>query len=104
MDLKKYLDATGQSYEDFAALATVYSRRCRPIAKQTIQGIVAGAGCHTDTAEAIIAASRAKPAPDGGTVDLLNLVTRRLTRRQRRKLKRRPPIDMACSNGIGGAA
>ena len=77
MELREYLSETGQSYGEFAAKASTYSRRTRPISRQTIQGIAHGAGCHTDTAEAIIAAT-------DGKVMLPNLVTRRLSRKHRK--------------------
>lgn len=66
-----YMTATEQSYTTLAR--RISTRLGRKIAPGTLRAICNGGGCRTDVAQAIIAESRANPAPTG-TVELADLV------------------------------
>ena len=79
MKLAKYLEARGESAEAFA--------RRSGLNRATVGVIVRGTSIpRTDTALAIVKASREEPAPDGGTVTFEDLVVgERDQNRTRRK-------------------
>lgn len=67
MRLAEYLDARGESAESFA--------RRSGLNRATVGVIVRGTSTpRTDTAIAIVEASREEPAPDGGTITFADLV------------------------------
>lgn len=72
MRLQPYLDATGTTYSELAAI--ISKQVGRTVSPGTIRAIGAGGGCRSDVAHAIIEASKGAPAPDGATVTLADLV------------------------------
>lgn len=70
MRLRDYLTARAESVASFARRAGM--------PQQTVSDLLllrGGVGCRASTAARVIAATREEPAPDGGTVTLLDLVT-----------------------------
>lgn len=78
MKLADYLRVTDSSYRSFAERITArlaaMTGQGRTISDGTIRAIANGGGCRSDMAAAIIAESRANPAPDGAYVTLEDLV------------------------------
>lgn len=60
MQIRQYLQARGESIPDFAERAGII--------RQTLQQIIGGTRPRIDIAYRIVMASRAQPAPDGGTI------------------------------------
>jgi hypothetical protein len=85
MRLGDYLAARGESQEAFAARASKLGDRGESIDQRTVSRVVNGAVPSASKALAIIRASEAEPAEDGGTVSLEDLQPRRRRRRDRPK-------------------
>ena len=72
MRVKEYLEARGESQAAFAKRATEYLEA--GVSQRTVSRAAAGEGVHAVNAWAMIEASKAEPAPDGGTVTLEDFV------------------------------
>ena len=66
MRLKDYLEARGESFQDFAERVGVTS--------QALRRIAAGGWPRLKVANDIAEASRAQPAPDGASVTMADLI------------------------------
>lgn len=67
MRLRDYLEANDETAARFARRAGLQEATVRAIVRL-------GSGCRVDTAQAIVRASEAQPAPCGGTVSYDDLV------------------------------
>ena len=75
MRLRAYLAVREESARAFAVRAGLQER--------TVQRLVEGDGCNAATALAIIRASQEQPTPNGGTVELEDLVVADVSPRER---------------------
>lgn len=74
MRVKEYLDARNERHDVFAKRASAYLPEDKVVSHRTVTRAVAGEGLRASNAWAMIKASKAEPAPCGGTITLDDLV------------------------------